>query len=171
MYLQMTKTVKAFDLKSNKILTLDIDAITATGRKVTAHNTGKMHITGLVPPNPTKLHIVDIEYVKNHSLLSHRLCVSKEVLEDSFIELIKVQKGQKFEVLQDTSGWDNCFNCPQKVELKKGDILYAESDNGTNRGDYFFKMEDNQSVHVRECATPHPYAPAYLNPSFFKLIA
>lgn len=171
MYLQMTKTVKAFDLKSNKSVTVDIEEITRSGRSVSALKRDEMHITGLMAPAPEKLYVIGVSYYKGCNEISHRLCVTEEVLKGSFAELIKVKEGQKFEVLKNTTGHDNNYSSASTMKLGKGDILLAPSNEGTNRGDYFFKDKDNKSIHVRECETPHPYAPAYLNPVFFKLIA
>lgn len=171
MYLQMNKAVKAFDLMSNKTVTVDVDAIAQTGRDITAFNKNDMHTTGLTAPSPEKLHIIGVSYYKGMNKQVFQLCVTPEVLADAFVPLIKVKQDQKFEVLQDTTGHDNNYSSASTMHLKKGDILLAPSNEGTSRGDYFFKDENNQSIHVNECRTPHPHAPAYLNPAFFKLVA
>ena len=170
MYLQLTKSIKAFDLKSKKTITIDIEKIESTGRSVESFKQDEMHITGLAAPAPEKLHIIVVSYYKGHNQISHQLCVTDELLESSFNRLIKVQEKQKYEVLQDTDGHDNNISGSSKIFLKKGEIIKSTSSVGTSRGHYFFKDKNNESVHVYKCVTPYPCSPAYLNPLFFKLI-
>jgi hypothetical protein len=170
--LQMTEKVTAFDLNSNKSVIVDAEEIIRSKRFFETYKVDEMHITGLVPPAPEKLHIINVSYYNNRSHeIKHRLCVTQEILESSFVALIKVKEGQRFEVIQDTDGHDNNISCSSSINLRKGDILLAPSDEGTSRGHYFFRGANDESIHVNECATPHAYAPAYLNPAFFKLIA
>lgn len=79
---------------------------------------------------------------------------------------------KKFKVLKEHSGHDNCWNSPQHVELKIDDILEANDNYASERGDLFFSINGDEhkcvmpsSVHAR-----HPYDSCVFDLTFLEEI-
>lgn len=76
---------------------------------------------------------------------------------------------RRLRLLQDAQARDNCWNEPKNVTLKKGDVLTAVCIEGTERGDFFFQVNDTKlTVSLRPPAyqTRYPYDVGQFNPDY-----
>ena len=114
---------------------------------------GKEVPTGLSAPYPEvafELRYTGFNYTPT-------LLITQEQLDKCFQLLVRVKKGDRVLVKEDTTGRDNCWNQPARLEVPKGTVLIAEEPQATSRGDYFFKFGNNK-IGLNDLYVPAPYA-------------
>jgi len=114
---------------------------------------GKEVPTGLSAPYPE----VSFELWHSGYNRTPTLLITQDQLDKFFQPLTKVKKGDRVLVKEDTTGRDNCWNQPARLEVPKGTVLIAEEPQATSRGDYFFKFGNNK-IDLNDLYVPAPYA-------------
>jgi len=87
---------------------------------------------------------------------------------EGLIEFPKLDHNQKYVVLKDTKGHDNCCNSPESTIIPEGAIIQFKSEYCTRRGDHFFTIKgdiDKQSIASPFLThSPSPSGSSYYNP-------
>ena len=176
----LVKPVTAFCEVANKIVTLDPKDCR---REPSGSISDDVRITGLVAPHPETLKKGHLSLYVGMNEKKYTLCLTDEQINTCLLPLLTPQVGQIFKAKKDTSGNDNSYNSPSRVDIPAGSLLLACSDQGTNRGDYFMGLfpkdtdpasikrdHTTKLVHASEGRTFHPYDVNHLDPRYFELL-